>query len=173
MKLLDLDFNIIPLWLIIMALILFIILLAVALITGREVSMWQIKIGGRSDNNKFSKPKATASFDKEKFENILTISVVAFFKSYDGYGSPAQIIGEAKGIINRFSSEMQNATNNIQNEIQFKKDHDNNWTYANLLRDGLLLVNYIGLTYQTKEKNQIFLEMTMPQIQIEKKYENT
>ena len=168
MLLLDIDINKIPVWIVIIVLSIFIILLAVALITGREVSIWQIKIGGKTDNPK-SSSKTLPLADKIKLENDLSNAIIGFFKSYDGFTSPAQIIGEAKGIVNRFPSELQNTTNNVQNEIQFKKQHDANWTYANMLRDGLLLVNYIGLTYQTMEKNQVFLDMTAPQIQVAKR----
>ena len=159
------DMNNIPLWIVMLALIVFIILLLVALITGREVSIWQIKIGGKKEPNKStSKEKSLSNSDKEKFRADLTTAIIAFFKSYDGYTSPAQIIGEAKGIVSRFPSELQNTVNNVQRDIQFKKQNDANWTYANMLRDGLLLVNYLGLTHQTTAKNEIFTEMTMPQI---------
>lgn len=42
------NFNQIPLWAIVAVLLIFIILLSVALITGREVSIWQIKIGEKN-----------------------------------------------------------------------------------------------------------------------------
>jgi hypothetical protein len=169
MQLLDIDFTRVPIWIVIIAVTVFIILLTVALITGREISFWQIKIGGKNDNSKNeSTNKILSSIDEEKIKSEFTNAIISFFKSYDGYSSPAQIIGEAKGIVNRFATELQNTNYNVQNEVQYKKEHDNNWIYANMLRDGLLLVNYIRLTYQTHEKNNLFLKMTLPQIQIPK-----
>jgi hypothetical protein len=59
MHLLQIDINKIPVWIIIIALFIFIVLLAVALITGREVNIWQIKIGGKNENQNAdpNKPK--------------------------------------------------------------------------------------------------------------------
>jgi len=49
MDLLQFDISKMPVWIIIIVFAVFIILLAVALITGREVSIWQIKIGSKAE----------------------------------------------------------------------------------------------------------------------------
>ena len=56
MPLLQIDFTKIPVWIIIVVLMVFIALLAIAIITGREVSFWPPKIGSKSEKSKEELP---------------------------------------------------------------------------------------------------------------------
>ena len=106
------------------------------------------------------------NFVEQSIEKQLTSNIVSFYENYDwSYGpSPAQVISEAKKIVNRFSIDKESTFEKIEAEIQFKKDNDNNWTYANLQRDGFALVNYLGLNHTTIEKNNVFLSLEIPNI---------
>ncbi|WP_447043861.1 hypothetical protein [Vreelandella sp. H-I2] len=95
----------------------------------------------------------------------LDLGIRNFFTSQSWYDpNPGQVMGEAKGIARKLQSE-SNVFKGIEDEINYRKKHDNNWTYANRLQAGLDLVHALGLSGESVDRNKIFINMTLPPIQ--------
>jgi len=94
----------------------------------------------------------------------LETGVKRFFLGYDQKigDSPAVIFGEAKGIVRRFGDE-KGVFTKVEAEIEAAKRTDANWSYANKKRDGLYLVNALGLNEKTTKENEIFLQLPLPE----------
>lgn len=105
--------------------------------------------------------------DGENRTNIsseLTRQINNYFEGKDWLApNPATVMAEARGIVQRFKSE-PNTFETIQEEIEERKKNDPNWTFANELKGGLELVNILGLSPNTENKNEIFLTMELPAV---------
>jgi|ERR1043165_681388 hypothetical protein len=99
-----------------------------------------------------------------KIEEDIRLGVTSFFQNQDWLSTaPSIVMGEAKGIVRKFKTD-RNTFVNVEREIERRKKEDNNWTFANQETQALALVNYLGLDLDTKIKNEIFLNMPLPEV---------
>jgi hypothetical protein len=97
-------------------------------------------------------------------EQRLSQGIKNYFEGQDWTSpEPGQVIGIAKRIVGRFGVE-SDVFGSVQAEIEKRKKEDANWTYANGIQSGLALVQALGLSPETKERNRIFLQMVIPAI---------
>ena len=102
--------------------------------------------------------------DRDKIENDIRLGVLSYFNNQNWLSpEPATVMGEAKNIVRQLKTD-PNTFNNVQQEIERRKKEDNNWTFANMLTSALALVNYLGLDKESDVKNQIFLDMPLPDV---------
>lgn len=88
--------------------------------------------------------------------------VTNFFLAQWEHGpDPAYVFGEAKAIVIEFQRN-SNKMADVSSEIERRKREDNNWTYANRLAAGQALVSALGLTPETVQENEIFLQLPLP-----------
>lgn len=99
-----------------------------------------------------------------KTEQDIRLGIASFFKNEDWLSTtPSIVMGEAKNIVRKLKTD-PNTFLNIEQEIERRKKEDNNWTFANQLTSAMALVNYLGLDTETKVKNEIFLNMPLPEV---------
>lgn len=92
----------------------------------------------------------------------LRLGVIAFMKNRGEFAAaPSIVFGHAKGIVAKMGTD-RDALVRVENEIESRKRNDANWTYANQLNEALALVYALGLTPDTKQQNEVFLQMPLP-----------
>jgi hypothetical protein len=109
-------------------------------------------------------PQGNLSAQNAAEEQRLATGIRNYFEGQEWFSpEPGQVIGLAKGIVERFGSE-SDVVGSVQAQIERRKKEDPNWTYANRIQSALALVQALGLSARTKEKNRVFLDMVVPAI---------
>lgn len=102
--------------------------------------------------------------NKEKISSELTRQIKNYFHSQNWIEpAPGTVMAEARGIVRRFENE-PDIFRTVQEEIEERKKNDTNRIFANELASGLKLVNILGLSPETRNKNEIFLTMELPAV---------
>jgi hypothetical protein len=97
-------------------------------------------------------------------QQLLAIGIQNYFQGgNDLLSDPSQVIGLAKGIVSRFGKDAD-PFGSVNAEITKDKKNDPNWYHANMLQSALALVYALGLSPDTKDKNQAFIDMVPPSI---------
>jgi hypothetical protein len=134
--------------------------------SGRESS--QTPASKLQEASSSSRPVLSNSHDSladAQVEQALERGIRNYFDSEDWTGpEPSVVMGLAKGIADRFSSE-QGVFQSVEAEIERHKREDNNWTFANRLQSALALVHALGLSPSTEQRNRVFRDMVLPAIQ--------
>lgn len=95
-------------------------------------------------------------------QNQLQTGVVQFFKHYKGLDQ-SEVFGDAKDIVRRMKTE-GDIFPKIDSEIEARKRNDKNWFQANRLYSAKTLVLSLGLTSETKNSNEVFMQMPLPNL---------
>ena len=112
-------------------------------------------------------PTRVSELDPETATRLKQGTISFFQNSGDFAPVPAIVFGNAKDIVRQMKTT-SNVFSNIDAEIEARKRRDNNWKFANELSAGKALVNALGLDFDTKRENHIFLQMPLPNFNKEK-----